>query len=303
MTITQMECFVEATKTLNFTKAAENLYISQQVMSRQIKALENELGFPVFERLNLGVRLTLAGAALSLEWRGLLERYRSSVDRAADIYFGEQKHLRIGVSDMGSLVPKVSRMLLSFNEKYPDLTVEYEVESYPRMRGEIEDGSLDLLITFGVEVLQETGWSKINIRHSGFRAGFILSKHHPLAHKKTLSYQDLQYETIGVLSPHLSIDHRERIRNLFLENGVYNPLTLKEYDTYTNLQIALATGKCVGAFYEYIMDGMEDKLLFYPTEKQEHEGSDIVVAWKKDKFRVKAANIAHLLEEQIFDRC
>ena len=56
MTIIQMECFVEAAKWLNFTKAADHLYISQQTMSRQIKALENELGFPVFERKNVGVR-------------------------------------------------------------------------------------------------------------------------------------------------------------------------------------------------------------------------------------------------------
>ena len=46
MTIMQMECFVEAARCGSFTKAGENLYISQQTMSRHIRALETELGFP-----------------------------------------------------------------------------------------------------------------------------------------------------------------------------------------------------------------------------------------------------------------
>ncbi len=43
MTIHQMECFLEAAKTLNFTEAASRLYISQQGLSRQIASLEKEL--------------------------------------------------------------------------------------------------------------------------------------------------------------------------------------------------------------------------------------------------------------------
>ena len=43
MTIHQIECFLEAARTLNFTEAANHLYISQQGLSRQIASLEKEL--------------------------------------------------------------------------------------------------------------------------------------------------------------------------------------------------------------------------------------------------------------------
>ena len=65
MTIMQMECFVEAARCGSFTKAGENLYISQQTMSRHIRALETELGFPLFERKNTGAVLTRAGSVCS----------------------------------------------------------------------------------------------------------------------------------------------------------------------------------------------------------------------------------------------
>ena len=48
----QIECFLETGKHLNFTKAAQNLYLPQPAVSRYISALENELGVALFQREN-----------------------------------------------------------------------------------------------------------------------------------------------------------------------------------------------------------------------------------------------------------
>ncbi len=298
MTIIQMECFVEAAKVLNFTRAAENLYISQQTISRQIKSLEKELGFPVFERKNVGVRLTEAGGILYHEWKELLERYRSSVDKATDRYYGEQKNIRIGVSDMGNIVSRVSRTLLNFNEKYPDLNVEYEVDSYPHMREALEEDRIHMIITFGAEILHEQGLKMIRVNDTEFRVGIVLGRRHPLNRKKNLSIEDIQYETLAVLGSQLSNDHRGRIQEWFWRHNIYHPLNLKEYNSFYNLQIALATGKCIGVMYERVMDGMEDKLSFYPLEDPDTDGAEVVIAWKKEKYGVKAKNIAQLMEQK-----
>lgn len=49
MTFTQLRCFIEVARQLNFARAAETLYISQPAVSRQIHALENELGVRLFD--------------------------------------------------------------------------------------------------------------------------------------------------------------------------------------------------------------------------------------------------------------
>ena len=49
MTITQIRYFVQVAENMNFTKAARQLYVAQQVVSKQVKRLEEELGFLLFE--------------------------------------------------------------------------------------------------------------------------------------------------------------------------------------------------------------------------------------------------------------
>ncbi len=60
MNVKQMEMVLELSKTLNFNKAAQKLYITQPALSYQIKSLETEVGFRIFERRN-GVEMTPAG--------------------------------------------------------------------------------------------------------------------------------------------------------------------------------------------------------------------------------------------------
>ena len=64
MNLRQLECFLEVARTLNFTRAAENLYLSQTVVTNHIRHLEEAVGFPVFERSKKSVSLTENGSIL-----------------------------------------------------------------------------------------------------------------------------------------------------------------------------------------------------------------------------------------------
>ena len=146
MTIMQMECFVEAARCGSFTKAGENLYISQQTMSRHIRALETELGFPLFERKNTGAVLTRAGECLFQNWGELLRLYRTSIDQAKDLYYGQQKKLRIGILDnFGIYIDELVESLMRFERRYRDLEMEYEVLSMKQLLHGLETDRLQMI--------------------------------------------------------------------------------------------------------------------------------------------------------------
>ncbi|MFR5117879.1 MAG: LysR family transcriptional regulator [Eubacterium sp.] len=54
----EIEYFLAAARNMSFSRAAQELFVSQPAISRQILALEQELGCPLFERLNRGIMLT-----------------------------------------------------------------------------------------------------------------------------------------------------------------------------------------------------------------------------------------------------
>ena len=58
MNTTQLECFLAVSDTLNFSRAAERLRLTQPAVSHQINALEDELGVKLFQRSSKSVRLT-----------------------------------------------------------------------------------------------------------------------------------------------------------------------------------------------------------------------------------------------------
>ena len=62
MTTKQIDYCIEVAHTLNFSRAADNLFVSQPTFSYQIRLLEEEVGFTIFERNGKGAALTPAGA-------------------------------------------------------------------------------------------------------------------------------------------------------------------------------------------------------------------------------------------------
>lgn len=81
MTIFQIECFLNVAKYLNFTEAANHLFIAQSSLSRNISNLETELGIQLFSRTKKYVRLTPGGAVLYQELSVLLDQGRKPLKK------------------------------------------------------------------------------------------------------------------------------------------------------------------------------------------------------------------------------
>lgn len=77
MDLKSLRCFIAVAEKLNFSRAAESLYLSQPALSLRINALEEELGVPLFRRTHQKVYLTSAGSALLPEAQELISRFEA----------------------------------------------------------------------------------------------------------------------------------------------------------------------------------------------------------------------------------
>jgi DNA-binding transcriptional LysR family regulator len=134
MELRHLRSFVAVAEELHFGRAAARVHIVQPALSRQIRALEEEMGVRLFERDRRRVALTPAGAAFLDEVGGLFEHVNRAVEAARRADRGERGSLRIAyVPAMAST--GLPEMVRSFRNRYPDVDVQLH-EMTPTMQVE-----------------------------------------------------------------------------------------------------------------------------------------------------------------------
>jgi DNA-binding transcriptional LysR family regulator len=96
MELQQIKYFLTLAEELHFWNSAEKLFITQSALSRQIKALEDELGVQLFERSKRTVKLTKAGAFLQEQWLRMMEEIDRVHQQAKSIHEGTYGMVSIG---------------------------------------------------------------------------------------------------------------------------------------------------------------------------------------------------------------
>ena len=96
MNTNQLRYFVTAAECRSFTKAADQFYITQTAITQQIRALEDNLGVPLFDRSSRPISLTPAGSAFLSDARSILGRIDQAVNRIQEVSTGMVGTLRIG---------------------------------------------------------------------------------------------------------------------------------------------------------------------------------------------------------------
>ncbi|GAB2516410.1 LysR family transcriptional regulator [Nocardia heshunensis] len=181
----KLRYFVAVAEHLHFGRAAEQLYIAQPVLSRQIRALEEELGAQLFARDRRGTALTAAGEQLLIDAKPLLaaaEGLRRRVIRAStgvDMFT---------VGFMPGLI--VTAAVRALTDRHPGLTVELVRTSWYDQVEVVHDGRVDVSV---VRLPIESQGLAVRPLYTEPRV-VVLPADHPLAGKAELALADLAHE-------------------------------------------------------------------------------------------------------------
>src|SRR5690349_10843261 len=143
----QLQYFLTAAQTQNFRKAAELCLVAQSALSRQIAALEAELGLPLFIRLNRRVSLTAAGQEFAAYARNALEQLQHGQHALVDLKIGERGVVSIGCVEAlaTTFLPQV---FAHFNQNHPNIQIQVSVRGADDLMQLVEQGALDFGLIF-----------------------------------------------------------------------------------------------------------------------------------------------------------
>ena len=144
MELTQLRTFREVAHTLNFTRAAERLHLTQSAVSHQIKALEQELGEPLFIRAKRGVRLSEAGKSALDYARRILDETDALKDRLSGGESAPQGRVRAAAATQ-AFVHLFASLFESFMRSHPGVEVSFRTTaSTDQTLADLENGAADV---------------------------------------------------------------------------------------------------------------------------------------------------------------
>ncbi len=143
-TLRQLEVFEASARLGSFTRAAEELHLSQPTVSMQIKKLTAAVGLPLFEQIGKKIYLTEVGRALNEFSRDIFEKFSRFEMITADLKGLKQGRLRLGVITTAKYF--IPRLLGSFCRRYPGIDVSMKVSNRERILERLSNNEDDLYI-------------------------------------------------------------------------------------------------------------------------------------------------------------
>lgn len=144
VTLRQLKVFESVARHLSFSRAAEELHLTQPAVSMQVKQLEEQAGLPLTEMIGKKVFLTSAGEEVARHARRIAQQLREA-DEALDALKGMRGgHLSIGVISTAKYF--APRLLAEFRRRHPGVDLSLGVSNRETLVRRLTDNEIDLAI-------------------------------------------------------------------------------------------------------------------------------------------------------------
>ena len=238
MTTKQIDYCIELARALNFSRAADNMFVSQPTFSYQIRLLEEEVGFRIFERNGKGATLTPAGSQFVTFLAGMREDLKRAIEQGQNFSakYRDSISISVPVRQAVYFLPESMRL---FEESNPDVQIIPKFQYENGIDGFLKNET-DILFTLKEHTRQIPG----TVVHDLFtsRIYLIAKTDDPLIKKNLVTESDLHGRTlmVGGGSPTAlkAVQHR------LISSGEINYFNSADHDT-TLTNVAAGRGVCL----------------------------------------------------------
>ena len=286
MNTKQMDYIIETAKTLNLSRAAENLFISQPALSYQIKVIEEEVGFAIFDRVGKSIRLTPAGQQLVTSLQRISVDLQFAIEQAQNMGEIYTDSIKIGFASRSALYYLPQAMKL-FEQMHPDVQIVPEIQAPNDSLTAFLHKELDLILLPKQEAQK---LSKVVIHPLYISQIYLLCQQtDPLAQQDRVTAQDLAGRTLLVNGG--SSQTLRQVQQRVLSTVPIHYFNSPTHD-FTLIQVASDKAICLSPGYLNDHSGV---FAWIPFDCP--ESFDLVLVSHQDQLNPALANLIAILQE------
>lgn len=274
----QLITFKTAAENLNFTKTAKILKFAQSSVTAQIKALENELDTPLFERLGKRLYLTESGH----QFKKYADQLLALTEEAQIVTRGLEEPsgtLVIGAQE-SQCTYRLPPILRSFKEQFPQVKLVFKpAHSDEKVKEQLIEGTLDIAFIMDTfkpkDPLNVESLTKDNLK-------LVASLDHPLQSKKKVIPEDLEDETL--LLTETGCSYRTILENTLKDSDIY-PENKFEFVSIEAIKQCVIAGLGIAILPEMVVEkDIQEGRIKELNWKASTPTIYTQIAWHKDKF-------------------
>ena len=239
MELRHLRYFVAVAEMENVSRAALKLHVSQPALSRQIRDLEDEIGFHLLERTAKSVRLTEAGRTFLNDARAVLQNADEAVKKARAIASEEPTELHVGYSPtpFAEILPKTLR---AFQKAMPNVHVRLHDCSNNAIRDGLHDGRLQL----GLIVPPAKASTMGDLRYEELfheRVCVAVAPQHPFTRRRAIPLTEVAAEPLIGLTREDYPNYYDLLSIIF-SKVKQKPRVIEEHDSMSAIMSAVEAG-------------------------------------------------------------
>lgn len=218
ITLRQLKVFERVARRLSFTRAAEELFLTQPAVSMQIKQFEESVGLPLFERLGKKIYLTRAGEELYRLSRTISQQLEEAEALVEELKGTEGGRLLVAVANTVHYFG--IRLLAEFCRRHPKVRVSFKVTNRKGLLRQLEDNESDI-------VLMGQPPDDDSLEADAFLDNpvvVIAPVNHPLAGRDSIALDELRSETF--IMREQGSGTRNSVERFLAERGVQLNVTM-----------------------------------------------------------------------------